>query len=104
LNVPLTEAAAEAMASHFLEVIVAPSFEDGARAVLERKKNLRLIQLPARPAGEEELDYKRVRGGLLVQSRMSMRFPEDQWQSSPVASRTRGSGRTCGSPGAWPRW
>jgi phosphoribosylaminoimidazolecarboxamide formyltransferase / IMP cyclohydrolase len=80
LNVPLTEAAAEAMASHFLEVIVAPSFEDGARAVLERKKNLRLIQLPAHPAGEEELDYKRVRGGLLVQSRMSMRFPEDQWR------------------------
>jgi phosphoribosylaminoimidazolecarboxamide formyltransferase / IMP cyclohydrolase len=80
LNAPLTEAAADAMASHFLEVIVAPSFDDGARAVLERKKNLRLIQLPARPAGEDEVDYKRVRGGLLVQTRMSMRFPEDDWR------------------------
>lgn len=80
LNVPLTAAAAEAMAEHFLEVIVAPAFDQGARAILERKKNLRLIQLPVEPAGEAELDYKRVRGGLLVQTRMSMRFPEDGWR------------------------
>jgi phosphoribosylaminoimidazolecarboxamide formyltransferase / IMP cyclohydrolase len=80
VNVPLSAAAAEAMAEHFLEVIVAPGFDDSARAILERKKNLRLIQMPAGVAGEEELDYKRVRGGLLVQTRMSMRFPEDQWR------------------------
>jgi phosphoribosylaminoimidazolecarboxamide formyltransferase / IMP cyclohydrolase len=80
LNVPVTGAAAEAMASHFLEVIVAPAFHDEARALLERKKNLRLIQLPVEPAGEEEVDYKRVRGGILVQTRMSMRFPEDAWR------------------------
>jgi phosphoribosylaminoimidazolecarboxamide formyltransferase / IMP cyclohydrolase len=80
LNRPVTEAAAEAMASHFLEVIVAPAFEDGARAVLERKKNLRLIELPMTPAGGEELDLKRVRGGLLAQARMVMSFPEDDWR------------------------
>ena len=79
LNVPVSAGAAEAMADHFLEVIVAPSFEPGARAILERKKNLRLIQVPVEPAPAGERDYKRVRGGLLVQSRMSMRFPEDAW-------------------------
>jgi phosphoribosylaminoimidazolecarboxamide formyltransferase/IMP cyclohydrolase len=80
LNVAVTAAAAEAMADHFLEVIVAPSFEPGARAVLERKKNLRLIEVPVAPGSPDELDYKRVRGGLLVQARMSMRFPEDAWK------------------------
>ncbi|MDX1674300.1 MAG: bifunctional phosphoribosylaminoimidazolecarboxamide formyltransferase/IMP cyclohydrolase, partial [Longimicrobiales bacterium] len=80
LNVPVTAAAAEAMSSHFLEVIVAPDFDDGAREVLQQKKNLRLIRLPVEPAPAGELDLKRVRGGLLAQHRMSMRFPEDGWE------------------------
>ncbi len=80
LNVPVTPAAAAAMAEHFLEVVVAPSFDPAAREVLERKKNLRLIEVPVAPPPEGELDYKRVRGGLLVQARMSMRFPEDGWR------------------------
>lgn len=80
LNVPVTRAAAEAMASHFLEVIVAPGFDEAARAVLEKKKNLRLIRLPMERAAAGELDWKRVRGGLLAQHRMAMRFPEDQWK------------------------
>ena len=79
LNVAVTADAAEAMAEHFLEVIVAPSFEPAAREILERKTNLRLIQVPVQPASATERDYKRVRGGLLVQQRMSMRFPEDEW-------------------------
>ncbi|HUG41524.1 MAG TPA: bifunctional phosphoribosylaminoimidazolecarboxamide formyltransferase/IMP cyclohydrolase [Longimicrobiales bacterium] len=80
LNAPLTAAAAAAMADHFLEVIVAPGFDAGALEVLERKKNLRLIAVPVEPAPPGERDYKRVRGGLLVQARMSMRFPEDAWK------------------------
>ena len=80
LNVPVSVGAAEAMASHFLEVIVAPAFEGGAREVLERKKNLRLIELPVSAAPAGELDYKRVRGGMLVQARIGMRFPEDAWR------------------------
>ena len=80
LNVPVTAAAAEAMGDHFLEVVVAPAFEPAAREILERKKNLRLIQVPVEPAPGSERDYKRVRGGLLVQTRMSMRFPEAAWK------------------------
>jgi phosphoribosylaminoimidazolecarboxamide formyltransferase/IMP cyclohydrolase len=80
LNVPVTGPAAEAMSSHFLEVIVAPRFEPAALEVLQQKKNLRLIELPVEPAPSAELDLKRVRGGLLAQHRMSMRFPEDGWR------------------------
>jgi phosphoribosylaminoimidazolecarboxamide formyltransferase / IMP cyclohydrolase len=80
LNVPVTAAAAEAMASHFLEVVVAPDFDAAALDLLGRKKNLRLIRLPMGPALDGEADYKRVRGGFLVQARMSMRFPEQEWR------------------------
>src|SRR5690606_22500562 len=68
------------LAEHFLEIVVAPSFADDAMAVLTKKKNLRLLALPVTPAEPGELDYKRVRGGLLVQQRMSMRFDESGWK------------------------
>ncbi|MEJ2678310.1 MAG: bifunctional phosphoribosylaminoimidazolecarboxamide formyltransferase/IMP cyclohydrolase, partial [Gemmatimonadota bacterium] len=80
LNVPCTADAAEAMSSHFLEVIVAPVFEQGALDILTKKKNLRLIEVPITVPGEDELDYKRVRGGLLAQQRLRLRFPEDDWR------------------------
>jgi phosphoribosylaminoimidazolecarboxamide formyltransferase/IMP cyclohydrolase len=79
LNVPVTEAAAEAMATHFLEVVVAPAFEPGALAALQRKKNLRLIELPVVPAPADEVDFKRVRGGMLAQHRLAMIFPKQEW-------------------------
>jgi phosphoribosylaminoimidazolecarboxamide formyltransferase / IMP cyclohydrolase len=79
-NVPVSAAAAALLGDHFLEVVVAPAFEEEALELLRRKKNLRLIELPAAAAAVEELDYKRVRGGLLVQRRLAMRFPEDAWR------------------------
>jgi phosphoribosylaminoimidazolecarboxamide formyltransferase/IMP cyclohydrolase len=79
-NVPVTGGAAEAMANLFLEVVIAPGFEPHALEVLRAKKNLRLIELPVTAGGETELDYKRVRGGFLVQRRMRMDFPEEGWR------------------------
>jgi phosphoribosylaminoimidazolecarboxamide formyltransferase/IMP cyclohydrolase len=72
--------AAEALSTLFLEIVIAPDFEPDALEILQRKKNLRLIQLPVERSGPGELDYKRVRGGFLVQTRMSMRFPEEEWR------------------------
>jgi AICAR transformylase/IMP cyclohydrolase PurH len=104
LNVAVDAAAAEAMSSHFLEVIVAPSFDDGAREILTRKKNLRLIELPVagRPGGE--LDYKRVRGGLLAQHRHVHAVPGGRLAGGDRAGAGRGNGRTCGSPGGRRPW
>lgn len=79
-NTSVSEAAANALSSIFLEIVVAPEFEPGALDVLTRKKNLRIITLPTGPADRNELDYKRVRGGFLVQTRMPMSFPEDEWR------------------------
>ncbi len=71
-NRPLTESLARAISEIFSEVIIAPDFEPDARALLQKKKNLRLMRKLARPAAkpgdEEEMLIRRVIGGVLVQS------------------------------------
>src|SRR5260370_360843 len=48
-NRPLNEALAKAISEIFSEVIIAPDFEAEARALLQKKKNLRLIRLTTPP-------------------------------------------------------
>lgn len=69
-NRPLTEALARDVSEIFSEVIIAPDFEPDARALLQRKKNLRLIrQLQPAATGGAQHDIRSVVGGLLVQDR-----------------------------------
>jgi phosphoribosylaminoimidazolecarboxamide formyltransferase/IMP cyclohydrolase len=83
-NRTVDEATAQELGAVFLEIIVAPAFAPDALVTLQRKKNLRLLELAVAPSADTELDYKRVRGGFLVQRRLSMQFDEAQWR---VASR-----------------
>jgi len=67
-NRPLNEALARAISEIFSEVIIAPDFEADARALLQKKKNLRLIRLTTPPAeARSTTDIRSVSGGLLVQ-------------------------------------
>ncbi|MGI9172476.1 MAG: bifunctional phosphoribosylaminoimidazolecarboxamide formyltransferase/IMP cyclohydrolase [Chthoniobacterales bacterium] len=69
-NRPIDEALAKAISEIFSEVIIAPEFEAEARAIFQKKKNLRLIrQLPAKPSAKEEWDFRSVCGGVLVQDK-----------------------------------
>src|SRR5690349_2387706 len=43
-SAPVDDAAAEAVSSLFVECVVAPSFSDGAKDILGRKKNLRVLE------------------------------------------------------------
>src|SRR6266566_4485681 len=67
-NRPLTESLAKVISEIFSEVIIAPDFEIEARAILQKKKNLRLIRLltPAKDA-RPTTDLRSVCGGVLVQ-------------------------------------
>ena len=70
-NRELDAATAEAIvAKQFVEVIIAPSIEDAAVSIVAAKKNVRLLSCgqwgDSRP---QDLDFKRVNGGLLVQDR-----------------------------------
>jgi phosphoribosylaminoimidazolecarboxamide formyltransferase/IMP cyclohydrolase len=66
-NRELDGAAAEAVAKQFVEVLIAPSFTDAARQVFTAKQNVRLLEIPL-GHGINAHDFKRVGGGLLVQS------------------------------------
>jgi phosphoribosylaminoimidazolecarboxamide formyltransferase/IMP cyclohydrolase len=66
-NRPLDAAAAQAVAKQFVEVVVAPAIEAGARDVFAAKQNVRLLEVPAGTAVQRH-DLKRIGGGLLVQT------------------------------------
>jgi len=69
-NRPVTEALAKSISEIFSEVIIAPDFTAEARAVLQKKKNLRLMRrLSALVATEKIREVRSVRGGLLVQDK-----------------------------------
>jgi phosphoribosylaminoimidazolecarboxamide formyltransferase/IMP cyclohydrolase len=80
LNRPVDRAAAAAMEETFLEAIVAPAFSGEARAVFARKKAVRLLETGALgPAGPSAgMDWRRVRGGLLLQDRDALDLVESQ--------------------------
>ncbi len=82
-NTVVCQTTAEEMAGLFLEVIVAPSFHDGALKVLAARKNLRLVELPV-SHGEQGFDYKCVRGGFLVQDRFQFDPSEEAWRVPTV--------------------
>lgn len=58
---------AEMVSHQFAEVIIAPSFTEDARRIFAAKKNLRLLVLALGQA-HNDFDFKRVGGGLLVQT------------------------------------
>ena len=66
-NTPVTGACAEMIAKQFAEVIMAPSFTEEALAILTKKPNLRLLTIDMGTA-TNDFDFKRVGGGLLVQT------------------------------------
>jgi phosphoribosylaminoimidazolecarboxamide formyltransferase/IMP cyclohydrolase len=66
-NREVTAACAGAVGEQFAEVIIAPSFDAGAREVLAAKANLRLLTVRA-GAASNDFDFKRVGGGLLAQT------------------------------------
>jgi phosphoribosylaminoimidazolecarboxamide formyltransferase/IMP cyclohydrolase len=59
---------AEAMAEHFFEAILAPEFDEEARAALVKKKKLRLLEVGNLTKFERGgFDLRRVSGGMLAQ-------------------------------------
>ena len=76
LNRPLTEPVARDLSEIFSEVIIAPDFDGDARALLQRKKNLRLMR-QLRPAGGAGHNVRSVVGGVLVQDRDGKLFGDE---------------------------
>jgi phosphoribosylaminoimidazolecarboxamide formyltransferase/IMP cyclohydrolase len=101
LNRPVDAAAAKELTDLFLECVIAPGYDDAARAALGAKKNLRLLEAPRLGEGragwkrrpEDARELRSIPGGLLVMDRdlgsirredckvMSRRAPtEQEWR------------------------
>ncbi len=71
-NQPVDAKTAEAMLSgeRFVECVIAPDYDDTALSLLKGwKKNVRLLKTGPLSGPPQGLDYRRVDGGLLVQTR-----------------------------------
>lgn len=80
LNRPVDLKTAEVMRPIFLELIIAPSFDDDALAILSQKKNLRLLTLDFSEKNTEENEFVSVLGGLLVQNQDVIEENPENWQ------------------------
>jgi phosphoribosylaminoimidazolecarboxamide formyltransferase/IMP cyclohydrolase len=69
-NRPIDAATVETVAAQFLEVLIAPGYTEDALAAIRRKVNVRVLEiaLPGPAAKPAAWDWKRVGGGLLVQT------------------------------------
>jgi phosphoribosylaminoimidazolecarboxamide formyltransferase/IMP cyclohydrolase len=69
LNRAVGPALAEQLSAQFVEVLLAPEYDDAALPMLAEKSTRVLVDEERRRAEMGERDYKRVIGGLLVQDR-----------------------------------
>jgi len=86
LNRPLDEDSAHILSDIFLEIILAPSFTDGAREILAKKKALRLISFDpqALQARGASMELRAIWGGYLLQDK-DTGFPE--WADAKVVTK-----------------
>ncbi|NJN29601.1 MAG: bifunctional phosphoribosylaminoimidazolecarboxamide formyltransferase/IMP cyclohydrolase [Synechococcales cyanobacterium RM1_1_8] len=78
INRPLDAATAEEMTKTFLECIVTPHCTEEAKAVLTKKKNLRVLEMADLLTGPKET-VKAIAGGFLVQDADDIVAVTDAW-------------------------
>jgi len=84
VNSTVTVELAKQVAEIFTEVIVAPSYEEGALDLLSAKKNLRILRAPGFAASPVEL--RQISGGYLVQTRDDFSAPGDEVENWRLVS------------------
>jgi phosphoribosylaminoimidazolecarboxamide formyltransferase/IMP cyclohydrolase len=90
LNGQLEADTAMEISRYFVEVVIAPSTSDEARAILAHKKNLRVLIAPA--PSSHDLDVRTIDDGFLVQGRDSVQIESEGWDSEtrkPTADELR---------------
>ena len=84
LNRALDADTARAIASTFIEAVIAPSVDEDARAILATKQNMRVV-VPQRVIAEgdsrpaEDIEIRSIIGGVLVQARDVVREAHQPW-------------------------
>jgi phosphoribosylaminoimidazolecarboxamide formyltransferase/IMP cyclohydrolase len=106
LNREVDKATAEEIAPVFFEDLIAPGYTEEALAILKKKRDLRVMRTRALPANREhepnqpvDLDFKRVSGGFLVQTRDTV--PEGAIAKDVVTTRRPNLEELTGLMFAW---
>ena len=76
VNRRVTAELAEQVAEVFTEVLLAPGFDEAALAILTRKKNIRLLVMPA-VVNTDPIEFRGISGGILAQTRDAIDAPGD---------------------------
>ena len=76
----MTEATAGEVSKIFYEIVIAPEIEEAALDTLKKRKNLRILAIGGSSKGPN-LEYRRVSGGLLVQSRDTAEEDPSRWKT-----------------------
>ncbi len=79
-NRDLDVATAEQISKHFVEAVVAPSYEEEALEILTKKKNIRILRTlaPITKEASAGIAMKGVKGGLLMQTKFYVDLTPDK--------------------------
>ena len=69
LNRNCNKSCADEIAKFFVEVVICPAFDKDALEILQKKKNIRLLEVGKFTKSDSGYDLKKVSGGVLVQTR-----------------------------------
>ena len=80
INRTVDAVTAQAMDPIFYEVVIAPGYDDDALAILQRKRNLRILVVGTAP-GSPTLDLRPISGGMLVQGADDISENPAEWKT-----------------------
>ncbi|MFO8062634.1 MAG: bifunctional phosphoribosylaminoimidazolecarboxamide formyltransferase/IMP cyclohydrolase [bacterium] len=83
INRPCDIQTAELINQNFVEIIIAPSFEEGAVDILTSKKNIRILE--GAYSNAPEMNYRYITGSMLLQERDNQ--PDNEFHFDTVSKR-----------------
>ena len=82
INCPVDEATAKELENIFIECVVAPNFDNNAKEILSKRKNLRLLELRAESIKKADKNHIRsILGGLLIQDLDEPNIDQKEWKN-----------------------
>ncbi|QJR22796.1 IMP cyclohydrolase / Phosphoribosylaminoimidazolecarboxamide formyltransferase [Brevinematales bacterium NS] len=79
VNKTMDEETAQAIVETFFEIVIAPDYTEKALAILQSKKNLRILKLKGTAWEKQGLSYRRIEGGMLVQEWDQIGMSKEKW-------------------------
>ncbi len=82
INCTVDEATAKELENIFIECVVAPFFDNNAKEILSKKKNLRLLELKAEAIQKaDKNNIRSILGGLLIQDLDEPNADKKEWKN-----------------------